>query len=79
MNTLLLTTVLLFFLNIPGMPQLKWVHPQPCGNWVTSMTSTDPQHAWITATGGSVLSTRNGGESWQRDGAGMGRNLPPGV
>ena len=61
----ILTAVLLLFLSHGTLAQWKWVHPQPCGNMVLTIKAVDSLHVWFSGTGGTILSTKDGGRTWE--------------
>jgi photosystem II stability/assembly factor-like uncharacterized protein len=65
MKSAFLFAVFFLILQFSTQCQWSWVHPQPCGNPVMSMTATDSMHVWMTATGGTIIYTQNGGIEWK--------------
>lgn len=65
MKIYILTGVLIFFLSSGSIAQWKWVHPQPCGNYVMGMNAVDSLHVCIVTAGGIIINTKDGGKTWK--------------
>ena len=42
----------------------EWSNPKPCGNVMEGIYFTDPSTGYIVGTGGIIMKTYDGGDSW---------------
>jgi photosystem II stability/assembly factor-like uncharacterized protein len=62
------TTLLLYFFLLTTYKadaQWFWQNPLPQGNPLTSICFTDEYTGWAFGTGGTILNTKNGGDTWE--------------
>ena len=75
MKRTIFTGVLILFLSFGSEAQWKWVHPQPCGNYVLGMNAVDSLHACIVTAGGIIINTKDGGKNWKVNNIGSNLNV----
>jgi len=57
--------LLLNFLFFPSSAQTwEWSNPKPCGNVMEEIYFTDPSTGYIVGTGGTIMKTFDGGDTW---------------
>ena len=60
-----LYAVICFFLfSVTGFSQWFWQNPFPQGNWLASISFSDPIHGYALGGAGTILKTSNSGTDW---------------